>query len=274
MLKERRENPLVMLAVHMRVLSYVQAGIPRVSSWVHHREEDLCQEDVVDFLANKQMREWFANQPVGLKGEYETIVRESLGFGPFSHLLASSGHSESLLQDLYGFGSDSYKGWLTMRDLERTNNMLARHQAPLHIAEAVNNGPGIEYDGDYRRLLFATNVTIASNYPYYHSQFPFPQPTFLKLVLHVFIRCVSEGYPHSRSSFHDLRFPPSTSCSTIFPAYSTLETHRDAILKGAYQSRYLTEASNPGIARGTGVAATLKDLFPVSPIRTCRTSRQ
>ncbi|KAJ8072003.1 hypothetical protein AAF712_009651 [Marasmius tenuissimus] len=173
---------------------------------------------------------------------------------PLSRLPA---HSESLdlsLQDLSSDSeSDPYNHWVIMKDLERTNNMLAHHQAPLNVADGANIRLHVKYNGDYRCLLIAANVTINSNYPLREPQFPIPSIfssphcTFSVIVLHVFIRCVCEVILPPKSPFRDLRLPPPTSWSTIFPAYSTLETHRDAILSLGHQSRYLTEASNPGI---------------------------
>ncbi|KAG7086434.1 hypothetical protein E1B28_002388 [Marasmius oreades] len=76
MLKERRDDPLVILAVHMQTLCHVR-GSPNIhhdSRWAW--DGMVCTEEMEGFINGQEMREWFDCQPTGVKEECEVLVQE------------------------------------------------------------------------------------------------------------------------------------------------------------------------------------------------------
>ncbi|KAG7097634.1 hypothetical protein E1B28_004966 [Marasmius oreades] len=76
MVKERKEDPLVVLAVHMRVLSYARFqpsayhGLYWFSVWYGL----VCQEEMDEFLGSQEMTEWFDGQPERVREANKRVV--------------------------------------------------------------------------------------------------------------------------------------------------------------------------------------------------------
>ncbi|KAG7095779.1 hypothetical protein E1B28_006483 [Marasmius oreades] len=81
MLKERKDDPAVVLAVHMRVLSYIRKlACPYIGpSWILlHGEETVCKEEMEEFVRSQEVVQWFGHHryPQDLKDECDAIVQD------------------------------------------------------------------------------------------------------------------------------------------------------------------------------------------------------
>ncbi|KAL0063422.1 hypothetical protein AAF712_009626 [Marasmius tenuissimus] len=67
MLGERKEDPLVVLAMHMQVLSYSRytPDIAHKLLWFSIWDGVVCKEEMDEFLGSREVAEWFNGQPQG-----------------------------------------------------------------------------------------------------------------------------------------------------------------------------------------------------------------
>ncbi|KAG7099918.1 hypothetical protein E1B28_001715 [Marasmius oreades] len=135
-------------------------------------------------------------------------------------------------------------------EFERTSAIWAQHQAPLNVAKVSSWSIPIKWNG--RNLLDTARHTIQSG-KFPPTEYPIPEHSiyFAQLALHVFVYCLSEFQQlHGATDTPNL-LPHPSRWSTIFPAYPTLETYQDRLLKGPsdllVKSYYLSEDNNPGI---------------------------
>ncbi|KAJ8072117.1 hypothetical protein PM082_015675 [Marasmius tenuissimus] len=73
-LKERREDPVVVLAVHMRVISYLQEPTTYLGPFVGSGMPS--KEEMEEFLESREMVEWFGDQAEEVREVCDSIARE------------------------------------------------------------------------------------------------------------------------------------------------------------------------------------------------------
>ncbi|KAK1230977.1 hypothetical protein PQX77_005909 [Marasmius sp. AFHP31] len=78
LLKTRRSDPLVILAVHMQVLFFVRCVVPVPIHWMKNSGAKLCKDQMDEFLGCREMEEWFQGQPETVRAECMKTV-EDLG---------------------------------------------------------------------------------------------------------------------------------------------------------------------------------------------------
>ena len=82
MLKKRKDDPAVVLAVHMWVLSRIrQLACPYIGPswirWAAYDRQTVCKEEMEEFMGCQEVVQWFGNHPQDVKEECDnTIVQD------------------------------------------------------------------------------------------------------------------------------------------------------------------------------------------------------